>query len=232
MLPAAAPPVFTLQTHGQAAQPVMVVEGFAPRPEALMEDAAMLGFAPIGPYYPGVRAVVSPVIVRRLVAAWGNQMAEVFKLAGPPDVVEAYYSLVTTPPETLAPIQRLPHYDSVDPSRIALLLYLDKREIGGTAFFRHRSTGLESVSADQQQFYKSMLEKDVATYGLPSADYISGDTALFEQIAHYAAKFNRAIIYRGHTLHCADIPRGLALPADPLCGRFTINIFLQGIPTQ
>jgi Family of unknown function (DUF6445) len=221
-------PTFQLSHHGLERQPVMVIDDFVADPNALIDDASMLGFAPIGPYYPGVRAVVPPALVRRMLSTWEEAIAQVFDLAGPPSVIEAYYSLVTTPPSSLAPIQRLPHFDSVDPGRIAVLHYLSPKELGGTAFFRHRATGYESVSATRQSEYTQALEKDVKVHGLPAATYISGDTDIFEQVAHYDARFNRTIIYRGNTLHCADIPRGTPLPADPAIGRLTMNIFLQG----
>jgi Family of unknown function (DUF6445) len=221
-------PTFQLSHHGLERQPVMVIDDFVADPNALIDDASMLGFAPIGPYYPGVRAVVPPVIVRRLLSAWDQTIAQIFDLAAPAPLSEAYYSLVTTPPDKLQPIQRLPHFDSVDPGRIAVLHYLGQSALGGTAFFRHRTTGFESVNTLRMTDYKAALENDVKMHGMPTPDYISGDTAIFERVAQYGATFNRAIVYRGNTLHCADIPRGMALPADPVCGRLTVNIFLQG----
>ena len=60
------------------------------------------------------------------------------------------------------------------------------------------------------------------------AAYIAGDTPLYEQIAAYEARPNRALIYRSHALHCAAIPAWAALPADPASGRLSVNAFLFG----
>jgi Family of unknown function (DUF6445) len=99
---------------------------------------------------------------------------------------------------------------------------------GARAFFWQKSSGFETVSDDRLGRYTTALEADLALHGSPPAAYISGETPLFDQIAQYEARFNRAIIYRGHTLHCADIPPGMALPSDPLTGRLTVNTFVQG----
>ncbi|WP_447407065.1 DUF6445 family protein, partial [Clostridium perfringens] len=55
-----------------------------------------------------------------------------------------------------------------------------------------------------------------------------GDTPIFEQVALHRGRFNRAILYRSNTLHCAYIPPRLALSDDPLSGRLTVNTLLDG----
>jgi hypothetical protein len=213
---------------GTEQHPVVVIDDFVPSPDVLIEDAAMLGFQPIGPYYPGIRAAVPKALVSGFWLGLDDLVAQTFNLAAPFSVFESYYSIVTTPPAALQPIQRLPHFDSVEPDRIALLHYISRTEQGGTAFFRHRATGFESISPERHTAYGQSLQRDVAQYGLPPAEYISGDTAMFEQIAQFDATFNRAIIYRGNMLHCAHIADGLALSADPATGRLTVNTFLIG----
>lgn len=215
--------------HGTEQQPVIVLDDFVKNPDILIADAAMLAFCPIGPHYPGIRAAVPAALVASFIKDIGGMIADVFGLSSPAEILESYYSIVTTPGEALKPIQRLPHFDSVEPGRIAMLHYLGRHETGGTAFFRHRATGFESVSATRHSAYVAALEKDVALCGLPPAEYITGDTALFEQAGHYAARFNRVIVYRGNTLHCADIPRDMALLPNPETGRLTINTFLTGV---
>ncbi len=214
--------------HGAEQQSLLLVDGFAAAPDELVAHAAMRAFQPIGPHYPGVRAIMPPALVRKLVAPVMEAMISTFAIDGPLETLEAYFSVVTTPPEALSPIQRLPHFDSVDPGRIALLLYLAPGMAGGTAFFRHRTSSFESVTADRLAAYAAALEADVARHGVPPPAYISGDTALFAQVGHYAGSYNRAIIYRGNTLHCADIPAGTPLSAEPGAGRLTVNIFLAG----
>jgi hypothetical protein len=212
---------------GQEELPMIIIDNFVADPGRLIEDAAMLSFAPIGIHYPGVRANVPPALVRSFMAGVSQTIADVFGLALPFNETECYYSIVTTRPEDLRPIQRLPHFDSTDPGRIAVLHYLSQDEGSGTSFFRHRGTGFESVNESRFAEYSAAIDADVARLGLPEAVYISGDTPMFERITRVEARFNRAVIYRGNSIHCADIPSGIPLPADPVTGRFTVNTFLH-----
>ena len=91
-----------------------------------------------------------------------------------PPVLETYFSIVTTPPEALAPIQRLPHVDGLEPDRIAILVYLSGAEQGGTAFYRQRSTGFETVNAARFPAFEAALKAGAdANAKLPG-----GETAL------------------------------------------------------
>jgi hypothetical protein len=212
--------------HGQEQEPILVIDNFVADPDRLIEDASMLRYRAIGIHYPGVRAEVPARLARSFVAGLEDQIADLFGVEPDASALESTYSIATTCPADLAPIQRLPHFDGVEPERLALLHFLARGEEGGTAFYRHRATGFETVSADRLDTYRTALDRDIALHGIPDASYIKGDTAMFEQVGHYAAYFNRAILYRGNTLHCADIPEGMALSADPAQGRLTVNTFL------
>ncbi len=215
----------TIDHHGTEAQPVVVIDGFADATR-FRDDAAFLSFAPIGPHYPGIRAHVAPPLLRPLLERLTPIATQVFGGSGL-EVVDAFYSIVTTPPQALAPIQRLPHFDEVSPTRLALLHYLSPDESSGTAFYRHRSTGFESIDAARLPTYRAHLDADLQRHGLPDAAYIAGDTPVFAQVARYAGRFNRAILYRSNTLHCADLPADMALDPDPETGRLTVNTFLD-----
>jgi Family of unknown function (DUF6445) len=218
---------FSIERVGREGTPVVVIDDFVPRPKLLENDAAMLGFAPMGVHYPGVRAVVPPVLVRRFVEPLTPLIAQVFGVRDYA-VVDALYSLVTTPPEALAPIQRLPHFDGVEPERLALLHFLGGALGSGTAFYRHRATGFETVTAARLPDYERELECEVTASGIPQAAYIDGDSDLFEQIALFEARYNRAILYPSNALHCARIPEDQTFSADPAIGRLTVNTFLMG----
>lgn len=219
-------PRITVTRHGAEAQPVVVFDDFADA-EALRDDAGFLSFASMGEHYPGVRAHVAAAMLRPMLATVAPVAADVFGLHDL-DVVDAFYSLITTPPARLAPIQRLPHFDEVSPTRLALLHYLSPDQRSGTAFYRQRSTGFESVDAARLAGYRAALQADLAQHGLPDPAYIAGDTPLFEQVARHEGRFNRAILYRSNTLHCAVIPPDMALSDDALEGRLTVNTFLDG----
>ncbi|WP_457353655.1 DUF6445 family protein [Sphingomonas sp. UYP23] len=212
--------------QGKEGRPLLVIDDFWADPAMLREDAAALRMGPIGPHYPGVRVEVPARLAETMRRKIAPMLAEHFGFDPAPGVSEAYYSLVTTPPTALAPIQRLPHFDGVEPRRIAVLLFLGHGAQGGTAFYRQRETGFESVDAERLARFTATLEDDVRLHGMPEPSYISGDTPLYEQIALQSGAYNRALVYPGNTLHCAYLPPEVALSADPLAGRLTLNLFL------
>jgi hypothetical protein len=213
---------------GRERQPVIVIDDFVPDPAALRAKAETLDYQVLGRHYPGLRAEVAAEDVDAYLEPVRDLIAEIFGFAEPAAIISAGYSIVTTRPAELTPIQRLPHFDGFEAERVALLHYLDGAERGGTAFYRHRSTGFETISADRHAAYDSALRRDVGRHGLPDAAYISGSTPIYEQIARFEARPNRAIIYRGHTLHCADLPHDLDFTPDPRRARLTVNTFLMG----
>lgn len=221
-----------VETIGREARPVIVIDDFAPRWQDLRAMALRTPHAAMPGHYPGVRAEVPPALAQALARSLEGLIAQVFGLPGPCDVLAALWSVVATPPGALTAIQRLPHFDGLEPERIALVLFLCEAHHGGTAFYRHRATGFETVDPARHAAYDAALQDDVARHGLPQADYIRGDTALFEQIARFAAAPNRALIYRSNALHCADLPPDAAFDPDPATGRLTLNAFLRGCAGQ
>ncbi len=212
---------------GRERQPVVVVENFSPQPERLVEDAATRDFKVMGPFYPGVRAPVSPLYFEGLAAILTPVMKEVFGAETRIAFDRALYSLATTPPADLGLAQRIPHIDGVEPGTMAIIHYLSREDLGGTAFYRHRSTGFECVTADRHRHYLDALRRDFDHHGEPPAAYIAGDTPIFEQTAGYDAAFNRALIYRGGLLHCARMAAEAALSSDVVLGRLTVASFLS-----
>ena len=213
---------------GSEGEPVVVVENFSPHPERLVADAETLAFAPMGEFYPGVRAAVLPSYFEGLAPLLASVMREVFGQRERVGFTRALYSIVTTPPGRLSLAQRIPHIDGLEPGMIAILHYLSDEAFGGTAFYRHRSTGYETVDAARHPRYIEALRADFARCGEPAPAYIAGDTPIFERTARYGAVFNRALIYRSSLLHCADLPNDMAFPADVRAGRLTVASFLSG----
>jgi hypothetical protein len=212
---------------GAERQPVVIVENFAPDPEALIAAAETLPFVPMGEYYPGVRAAVTPAYFEGLAPMLTPVMREVFGAHHRIGFTRALYSIATTPPADLTLAQRIPHIDGVAEGMIAIIHYLGHEDQGGTAFYRHRSTGFETVDAARHRRYLDTLRDDFATHGEPEPAYIEGDTALFERTAGYDAAFNRALIYRSSLLHCAMLPNHVALPGTVREGRLTVASFLR-----
>ncbi len=207
-------------------QTMVKVDNALPDPDLVIEIASRHSFGRHGPFYPGLRAPVSAAVSMPLVEPLLGRLVQDFDLPRRPIYLECYLSVVTHAPGDLTPIQRLPHFDGVEPERLAVLLYLDRREEGGTAFYRQRATGFESVDANRLETYRQSLGSEVERVGLPGAEYIAGDTDLFERIHAARGRFNSMVIYRGNTLHCADLPADFHPESDPRKGRLTLNLFL------
>lgn len=219
-------PSIRVDRVGDEGEPVVVVERFSPNPERLVEAAAMLRFAPMGPFYPGVRAPAPPAYFEGLAAVLAPVLREVFNCRERLVVDRALFSLVTTPPDQLSLAQRIPHFDDVAEGKIAVLHYLTHEGRGGTSFHRHRSTGFETVDAGRHARYLDALSADFVRHGEPAPGYIAGDTPIFEQTARFEPAWNRALIYRSRLLHCAAVTDG-ALSADVREGRLTVASFLS-----
>jgi len=220
-------PAIRVDHVGAERQPVVVVENFAPDPERLISEAEGLSFAAMGEYYPGVRAPVTRAYFEGLDAVLAPVMREVFGARDKIGFTRALYSIATTSPAELGLAQRIPHIDGVAEGMIAIVHYLSHAPFGGTAFYRHRSTGFETVDASRHRIYLDALRSDFTRLGEPASAYIAGDTATFEQIARYDAVFNRALIYRSSLLHSALLPNDAPLPADVRAGRLTVASFLS-----
>jgi hypothetical protein len=212
--------------QGRERQPVIVIDGFAADPDAMVEAARGLDFRPIGPNFPGVRHPTPPDRVAQARERLMGLIQQVFQLKDPLNRIESYYSLVTTPPGQLQPIQRLPHFDGLGAQRIAMVHHLSRAERGATSFFRHRGTGFETIDEARLPAYNRAVNLELMRGGMPPAGYLQDDTPLYERIGRYEAKYNRLLIYRGNTLHGAEAPDALPLTDDPASGRFSINTFI------
>ncbi|NJC32942.1 hypothetical protein GGR88_000416 [Sphingomonas jejuensis] len=219
-------PRIRLQHVGAEREPVVIVDDFAPDPDALVAAAQQSEFAPLGEFYPGPRVPAPAGYLPSVGAVLAAVLRDGFGFRDRLTVRRALFSLVTTPPASLSLAQRIPHVDAVDPGAIAIVHYLSRAPLGGTGFFRHRATGFEVIDAARRPRFLAALKDDFARHGEPAAAYIDGDTPVFERIGAVDPAFNRAAIYRGSLLHCARVPDG-AVSADPATGRLTIASFLD-----
>lgn len=206
---------------------LVTIDGLLADPEHAITQAFLQKFANITPQYPGVRAPLDPAVCTYLLEQLAPLLDQWFAGQATRWDMQAWYSIVTTPPAALAPIQRLPHVDGTDPRHIAMMLYLHKTDHGGTAFFRHRATGLESLTAADYPRYAAALQAEVARTGLPPAAYTTDGAPHFERTHASPGDFNSAIFYRGNILHSGVIDNAAALVADPRRGRLTINAFFR-----
>lgn len=218
-----------LHRVGQGQHRVIVVDDVLPDlPGTLALAGALAPYPPSGNYYPGVRRVIAAGEPANAYVAALMQAAAPY-IAGAFDrdrfrVEEASFSMVTARPEALAPPQRAPHFDSTDPDHLAALHYLSVPGGGGTAFFRHRATGIEQLSdANVDRFVNAAR---LEGFTRPPA-YAGEIDPHFELLLSVEARPNRLLIYPGSLLHSGLIPPEVPLSADPAVGRLTGNFFLQ-----
>ena len=219
-------PEIVARRIGAEGQPIAIVDGFHPDPDALRAAAATASFEPGRHHYPGVRAALPADYFARVRPALVPVLRQVFGHDAGLELLDASFSIVTTPPADLAVAQRLPHVDAVQPGRIALVHYLALEGGDGTAFFRHRATRLEAIDAARSPGYLARLSAELSANPPPPV-YPFGDTALFERTAHVEARYNRAVIYRSALLHSGAIASDAPLDADPGIGRLTVTAFLS-----
>ncbi|MBA4163756.1 MAG: hypothetical protein C0510_03850 [Erythrobacter sp.] len=223
---------------GGSLTPVLTVDGIGPDPAAIVGMARALGpFPRATNNYPGLRRIIGPAdtpvwaYVAKLLNDAASFIGGAFDVDGF-DLVEASFSLVTTSPEMLTPVQRLPHFDGVEDDLIALLHYAAPN--AGTAFYRHRATGIELVTPENVDRFVAVARREAQRAG-PGYVHPSSPGA-FEPIGHVEGHAGRLIAYPGRLLHSGVIPQGFDFCADPGSGRLTTNIFLKtrrdaGAPT-
>jgi len=212
---------------GNDRAPVIVIENVWHDPQALVEAAAArTDYSVRSLYYPGVRSSAPPEYAHAITAQLGELIQSTFDLRGELQITDSTFSLVATPAEKLVAFQRVPHFDSTDPNRIALLHYLCGPRHGGTSFYRHRSSGIEAVSEETHGQFTSAVNAEVKAHGMPPARFIEGDTGMFERIARYDCNYNGALVYRGRNLHSVNTPHDFVPDSNPRTGRLTVNTFL------
>lgn len=213
---------------GRERATLLVIDNFLAAPERLVSRAAKTQFGSGGRFYPGVRAKAPPSYEHFLATRLQPLLAEHFGIVSASlRLSMCHFSLVTTPAAELTLPQRLPHVDSFAPEGVATIHYLFKDNLGGTAFYRHRSTGYEYLDEARRPTYSQTLEAECAGLDRPAAEYINGDTAIFEQIARADSVFNRMLVYRRNSLHSGAIDRAFVPDADPRTGRLSINSFVD-----
>ncbi len=215
-------------TIGSEGAPLLVIDNVVADAESLVEAAAAKLFSSASSYYPGLRSK-APLAYQRYVLEQFNELfTRVFSLGMRTlNFTSCHFSLMTTPPEKLAPLQCIPHVDSLDNNELAFVHYLFKKDLGGTAFYRHRKTGFEFVDESRKEAFFREREREMLGPDKPPQAYIHGDTALYEQIGRQEARFNRMLIYRRSSLHSGDLAPGFVPDLDPRTGRLSLNGFLQ-----
>lgn len=212
---------------------ILVIDDFLEAPKALVSFASNAPFAPYPGMqerkgYPGIRAHAPEAYSFNLTTFLEPIIKNVFEVPDNKDIRKSMcaMSLMTTPAADLGPLQRTPHFDSSSPHHIAALLYLCGPEHGGTAFYRHKSTGLERITCENVDSYLDRYYEEINQIR-PAAEYNALDETQFVKTGMIEAKFNRLVVYRGSTIHNAYINAETSISSNPTEGRLTINTFFD-----
>lgn len=214
-------------TIGREGAPLVVIDNVVSSPEALFALAVSKIYGTVQSHFPGIRAKVPltyndfvTTTLRALYDDYFGLAAHQLRITG------CHFSLVTTPAHMLSHLQTIPHIDSHDTNYLAFVHYLFKRDLGGTAFYRHRRTGYEVIDYQRKDEYYLAVEVEKSAPNKPAPGYINGDTPFYEQVGRQAGVFNRMIIYRRTSLHSACLSPDFIPDPDPRTGRLTINGFI------
>ncbi|MGX7953169.1 DUF6445 family protein [Tsuneonella sp. HG249] len=213
---------------GREGEPIVVIDGFSGQVDELLAAGRSADYRPGGASYPGIRAWAEPGYLDLRRDLMFGAMQRVFGFTRGIRCEVSTFSLVTLPESDLAPLQRIPHYDHSSGELIAVMHYLQGPESGGTAFYRHRRTGYETITEAREPAYNAALAEDEREFGMPRARYHYGNSDRYEMLDEVEAVPDRLVLYRGRQLHSGVIPAADALSADPEKGRLTINMFLRG----
>jgi hypothetical protein len=227
---------FTVNEHfsverrqvGNERHPVLVIDDLLRDPESMVRYAASVSqFKPSPLAYPGIIAPAPDAYVDSMVNAVVPLISATFGVqADSAHLLECFFAIATFPAEKLHFGQRLPHVDSFEPGQIAGVHYLCGSAHSGTALYRHRATGYETLTEQKHRQVQAHMVRDVANQQLP-AEYPNAANHFYEQTARFDVRFNRLILYRGTMLHSMMVEPGATLVPNPRVGRLTTNTFLR-----
>ncbi|QWC55855.1 hypothetical protein F7D01_01015 [Erythrobacter sp. 3-20A1M] len=220
---------YRVERFGREGEPVIVIDAFSGRIAELEAAARRARYSPVVGY-PGLRSLLDPNYLRLGGPLLARLFAEHLGFEGNFGVESCAFSIVAARPADLTPMQRRPHYDGTRPDLVATVHYTGEEGSGGTAFYRHRRTGFETVRPERADEYEAAVKADEAAFGPLPGEYYYGDTDRYEMIGEVEAAPDRLVAYRGWNLHSGVVPT--PPPSDPdglrKSGRVTINAFLIG----
>lgn len=226
-------PERTLQIKcvGKEKTPVIIIDDLLLTPQVFEAQAsAESGFDDVqDAFYPGKRKALPRQYIIDILRSIYHKIAQVYNI---PKALQlkpqaGYYSLVTQQPNTLATLQRIPHFDTVQPYYFALLHYINPSQHGGTGFFRDNTTQYERISPARETAYLHSTKQYIDHIAQPKMRYITRSTEQFTLYDQVQYRPNRLVVYPGNLLHSGLIIPSRDISADPALGRLTANIFIE-----
>jgi len=215
---------------GREGQPLLIVDKVLAAPQEMIDYAAGADFyVPPHTHYPGANANVPEGYYRTVInllrqpleAAFGVSRRRYLNYFG-------FLGLSTQAAADATPAQRVPHVDSYDPNRLAMVHYLCSETYGGTGFFRHQASGFESVDQSRAETYVDSVMAERGHADLQYPAFPAEGMPLYDLIGKSDAVFNRLIVYRSHVFHAPLLGAGGA-SKDPRLGRLTANGFITPV---
>lgn len=220
-----------IELIGHNKTPVIYIDDYASSTDVIIKNAVEnCHFSPDNhTYYPGVRSELPTGYVNGCLKPLIKHLYAIYKI--PKNLVarpkDNYYSLITTEPKDLNPVQTLPHFDTNYPYLIAVIHYLNEGRHGGTAFFRHKPTQYEYIDDARKKTYFEALDNYLERNPMRELAYCTTDHEEFECYKIFDYKPNRLIIFPGYLLHSTLVDEEVDIQADPRTGRLTANMFLE-----
>lgn len=216
---------------GTERTPVVIIDDMHPHPEQLVDVAQHGQWLRENPNYPGIRAQVPADYLNKILENAAEPLQRAFALdtrsgLSSNAIQNAFccFSMVTRPPETLKPIQSLPHFDALSGQQLAMLHYLCDKPFRGTRFFKHKESGFENILQDRISAYEAYAGKLVDAV---QPGYSSQCGAWYQAIGEVEAKFNRVAFYPASLLHSGIVESSAALSDHAAEGRLTITGFID-----
>jgi hypothetical protein len=214
---------------GNEQQEVLLVDNYLKGALALKERAIQINeFARADSFYPGVRMQVPQEYTFSIVKNLGFFMERFFQLeVRQIKSAVSKFSIITTRPDNLGLLQRIPHFDSPSRKGLAVVHYLQSIPSMGTSLYRHRPTNFEYVDEQRYSRYMANIQERFPTADKYPEGYINGSTDQFEEVASFDAIFNRLLMYRGTSLHSGKIGKDYNFDPFPATGRLTVTSFFE-----
>lgn len=214
---------------GADQQELMRVDSYIQGADALRNEAiAGNNFAVADSFYPGVRMAITDAYILALVRNFQGVIRDFFKL----DLrtiksAASKYSIVTSKPEELKLMQRIPHFDAPSRNSLAVIHYLCDAPDSGTAFYHHGETGYDYIDRSRLEKYEQSIVKRFKDPLRQPSGYVCGDTQDYSEIASFGAVHNRLLMYHGSSLHSGIIRPDYNFDPSPETGRLTITSFIE-----
>lgn len=214
---------------GDQQTPLLIFDDVDPALTKMAKEGARTAtFTVADTYYPGVRAPLAMTYIEQVVGAIYHQLYDIYSIPASYQVGlnQAVYSLITRYPGELSLAQTMPHIDATGAFNFAVLHYLNEGQHGGTAFYRHRSTGWSQITDANEQQYFNRLNQEMTSDSVRDT-YITASDNSFEQVAKVAYKAGRIVVYPGNLLHSTEVDASLDISSELDKGRLTANVFLK-----